>query len=318
MADLAFSCAGKICVKENSRDGYQAKYEYNREHQMSANRQKVRVVTDTTAVLPEEYTRAHSVEVIPQVILFGEKSYLEEKEMTFEQFIDALKQSEDLPKTAAPPIASAEEAFRAQLQHADTVLAIHPSSEVSGTVRSATVAREQSFPDADIRVLDTRHIGANLATLVKVAVEMAETGATGDEILGRLHAMIPRGRVYFLVDTLEYLQKGGRIGAASALLGTALNIKPILSMKDGKITAFEKVRTHSKALMRLKEIAREQVQEPGTAYLSVGHADRLEDAQKLAAELEDIFDISGIPVYNMGASITTHAGPGVLKIAFFK
>ena len=89
-------------------------------------------------------------------------------------------------------------------------------------------------------------------------------------------------------------------------------------MADGKIAAFEKVRTHSKALMRLKEIAREQIGDPEQAYLSVGHADRMEDAQKLAAELEEIFGISGIPIYNMGASITTHAGPGVLKIAFFK
>ncbi len=284
---------------------------------MADNSIKVRIVTDTTAVLPADYLKVHEIEVIPQVILFGEKSYLEEEELTFEDFIVKLKASRVLPKTAAPPIASAENAFRKQLTQAETVIAIHPSSEVSGTVRTAQVAKEESFPDEDIRILDTLQIGANLATMVKIAVGMAEKGSDADEIMACLQSMVPRGQVYFLVDTLEYLQKGGRIGAASALLGTALQIKPILCMKNGKIDAFEKVRTHRRAYERLKEVSRQMIDNPETAFLSVGHADRLGDAQRLAGELEDIFDIQDIPIYNMGASITTHAGPGVLKVAFF-
>ncbi|MBN1267756.1 MAG: DegV family protein [Anaerolineales bacterium] len=284
---------------------------------MTDKEQRVRIVTDTTAVLPLEYLQSHPVEVIPQVILFGEDSFLEDLDISFEEFIEKLKTSADLPKTAAPPIQSAEEAFRKQLKYAHTVLAIHPSTEISGTVRSATIAKEQSFPNEDIRILDTRQIGANLATMVKLAETWAEEGRHADEIMDQLEDMIPRGRVYFLVDTLEYLQRGGRIGAASALLGTALQIKPILSMEEGRITAFEKVRTHNKAYERLKEIAQEKIKDPDSAYLSVGHADRLEDARRLAAELKVIFSIDEVPVYNMGASITTHAGPGVLKIAFF-
>jgi len=284
---------------------------------MTEQTRKVRIVTDTTAVLPQDYLNRHEIEVIPQVILFGEDSYLEDQNITFEGFIEMLKESDVLPKTAAPPIQSAEEAFRKQLRYAETILSIHPSSEVSGTVRTATLAREQSFNDADIRILDTRQIGANLATMVILAEEWAEEGKSADEIMARLKDMIPQGRVYFLVDTLEYLQKGGRIGAASALLGTALQIKPILSMSDGKIDAFEKVRTHHKAYERLKEIAQEQINDPSAAYLSVGHADRISDATKLAEELKEIFKTDHVPIYNMGASITTHAGPGVLKIAFF-
>ena len=287
------------------------------ESTMTEQTRKVRIVTDTTAVLPQDYLNRHEIEVIPQVILFGEDSYLEDQNITFEGFIEMLKESDVLPKTAAPPIQSAEEAFRKQLRYAETILSIHPSSEVSGTVRTATLAREQSFNDADIRILDTRQIGANLATMVILAEEWAEEGKSADEIMARLKDMIPQGRVYFLVDTLEYLQKGGRIGAASALLGTALQIKPILSMSDGKIDAFEKVRTHHKAYERLKEIAQEQINDPSAAYLSVGHADRISDATKLAEELKEIFKTDHVPIYNMGASITTHAGPGVLKIAFF-
>ncbi len=278
---------------------------------------RVRIVTDTTAVLPGEYLEQHGVEVIPQVILFGEESYLEEEDLSFEEFIIKMKASPDLPKTAAPPIISAEKAFRKQLSRADTVLAIHPSSELSGTVRTVQVAKAENFPNEDIRILDTRQIGANLATMVKIAVEMAEQGSDGDEIIGKLESMVAKGKVFFLVNTLEYLQKGGRIGAASALVGTALQIKPILCMSDGKIAAFEKVRTHRRAYERLKEIAKEMIEDPGSAYLSVGHADRLADAQRLTGELETIFGITDIPIYNMGASITTHAGPGVLKIAFF-
>lgn len=284
---------------------------------MSALKRKVRIVTDTTAVLPPEYIAAHPIEVIPQVVLFGETSFLEDRELSFEEFIVKLKASAELPKTAAPPIQTAEEAFRRQLAHADTVIALHPSAELSGTVRSATLAKEQSFPGADIRILDTRQIGANLATLVQLAEQWAEAGEDADTILERLEAMIPRARVYFLVDTLEYLQKGGRIGAASALLGTALQIKPILCMNNGRIEAFEKVRTHQKAFERLKEIVRDEIRDPISAYLSVGHADRLQDAQRLAEELCAQYTLENIPIYKMGASITTHAGPGVLKVAFF-
>jgi len=277
----------------------------------------VRIVTDTTAVLPPEYIAAHAVEVVPQVVLFGEESFLEDRELTYAEFIRRLKISAQLPKTAAPPVGEMIKAYERQLAAAQTVLSIHPSTEVSGTVRSAQTAKDDSFPNADIRILDARTIAGNLATLVMRAVEWAETGVSADEITSRLQTLIPRGRIYFLVATLEYLQKGGRIGGASALIGTALQIKPILQVKDGRVEALEKVRTHHRAFERLKELVVEQCPRSPDARLCVMHADDLNEARRLAADLEAALGFRNIPIYSVGAAITVHAGPGTLAVGFF-
>lgn len=278
---------------------------------------RIRIVTDTTAVLPRDYVQAHHVENVPQIILFGEESFQEEYELSYADFIRRLKSSSQLPKTAAPPPGLLLEAYRRQLAEADTVLSLHPSTEVSGTVRCAITAKEQAFPEADIRILDTRTIGSNLAAMVMDAVEWAESGVPANEIMNRLQAMIPRGRIYFLVATLEYLQKGGRIGGAQALIGSVLQIKPILQFRDGRVEPLEKVRTHQHALERLKELVYEQCPRTPGAHLSVMNADEVDLAQKLAREFEARLGFERVPVYNVGASITTHGGPGILGVGFF-
>ncbi len=284
---------------------------------MIINSPSVRIVTDTTAVLPQEYIAAHPIEVVPQVILFGEESYLEDAEISYAEFIRRLKASAQLPKTAAPPPGLMIEAYRRQLAQARTIISIHPSVEVSGTVRSAQIAKEEAFPNADIRILDTRAIAGNLATLVMLAVAWAESGVSADEIMARLRATIPRGRTYFLVATLEYLQKGGRIGGAAALVGSALQIKPILEIRDGRVEALEKVRTHKHAFERVKELVAEQCPRAPESHLCVMQADALEMAQRLAGELGAALRLGHIPIYNLGASITTHGGPGTLAVGFF-
>ncbi len=278
---------------------------------------RVRIVTDTTAALPPGYAAAHTVEVVPQVVLFGEESFLEDAQISYAEFIRRLKMSAQLPKTAAPPPGEMVSAYARQLAEADTILSIHPSSEVSGTVRSAQTAREDSFPNADIRILDTRTVAGNLATLVTLAVEWAESGVSAGDILSRLEALVPRGRTYFLVATLEYLQKGGRIAGASALIGSVLQIKPILQLKDGRVEALEKVRTRHRAFERLKEIVIEQCPRSPEARLCVMHADDLDEAQRLAGDLKSALGFAHVPIYSVGASITTHAGPGTLGVGFF-
>jgi len=277
----------------------------------------IRIVTDTTATLAPGFAAAHSIQVVPQVILFGQESFREDVDLTYAEFIRRLKASPELPKTAAPEPGDVIVAYRRQLAAARTVISIHPSSEVSGTVRSAQTAAAESFPDADIRILDTRTVAGNLASLVMAAAEWAESGMSADEIVSRLNALIPRGRTYFLVATLEYLQKGGRIGGASALIGSALQIKPILEIKKGRVEALEKVRTYHHALERLKQLALEQCPRSPEARLSVMHADDLDAARQLAADLKAALGSSDIPIYSVGCAITTHAGPGALGVGFF-
>jgi DegV family protein with EDD domain len=278
---------------------------------------RIRIVTDTTSALPMDYARAHHIEVVPQVINFGTESYLEGVTLEYSEFIRRLKASAQLPKTAAPRVGDMIEAYRRQLEDATTILSIHPSSEVSGTVRSALTAKSDAFPNADIRVMDTRLIGGNLASMVIAATEWAEHGIDADQIMTRLQEMIPRGRIYFLVATLEYLQKGGRIGGASALIGTALQIKPILELRDGRVEVLEKVRTYHHALMRMRELVKEQCPHLPEAHLCVMYAEDRVGAERLAQELKCEFEMREVPIYLTSASITTHAGPSALSIGFF-
>jgi DegV family protein with EDD domain len=280
-------------------------------------KEAVRIVTDTTASLPEGYAAQHPLEVVPQVIIFGQESYLEDVEITYDEFVRRLRSSSQLPKTAAPPPQEFVKAYERQLAHAETLISIHPTSDASGTVRSAITTKEADFPRADIRIIDTRTIGGALGSLVRMAVQWAESGVSADEIEARIRALVPRSRTYFLIRTLEYLQKGGRIGGAAALMGSVLQIKPILEVREGRVEVLEKVRTQQRARERLLELITEQCPHSPEAYPCVMHADVLADARRLAADLQAALGFRDIPIVNVGSAITTHGGPGVLGVGFF-
>ena len=146
---------------------------------------------------------------------------------------------------------------------------------------------------------------------------MAEAGQSADAIETRLRAMIPRGRIFFLVATLEYMARGGRIGGAAALLGGVLQVKPILTLRDGKIDVLEKERTLKRAVARLKELVVEQYPRQSPGYLSVMHAGVPEQGQQLADDLGAQLGLTDIPIYDVPPAIVTHAGPGILGVGFF-
>ena len=276
----------------------------------------IRIVTDTTSGIPKSIADRYHIPVIPQVINFGNESYLEGTELDNAGFMDKLRRSTELPKTAAPPPELFVAEFRKILPTCDTVFCIHPSAEVSGTVRSVSVAA-QDFPGADIRIIDTRTIGSPLATLVQLAAEWVESGLDADAIETRLNSMIPNSVIYFLVSTLEYLAKGGRIGGAAALLGSVLQIKPILIFHEGKVDQFEKERTHRRAVARLKELVYTQAPRDGQAFLSVMHAAVPDLGKELADDICREYNLPSIPILDVPPAIVTHGGPGILAVAFF-
>ena len=276
----------------------------------------VKIITDTTACLPAEFVRRHDIPVIPQIINFGDDSYYEGVDMDAAAFMARLKAAAELPKTAAPPPQLFVEQFQRLAPLGEPILCIHPSAEISGTVRSATIAAAE-FPDADIRVIDTRLIAGPLGTLVQQAAEAAAAGADAAAIAARAREMSGRCRFYFLVSTLDYLARGGRIGGAAALVGSLLSIKPILRLHDGRVESYEKERTHKRALSRLKEIILEEAPRDGRAYLSVMHAGNSDEGQALAIELGRTIGQPDVPVLPLPPAIITHGGPGLLAAGFF-
>lgn len=276
----------------------------------------VKIITDTTSCLPPELATRYNIPVIPQIINFGEDSYYERSQLDNAAFMARLATCRDLPKTAAPPPELFMQEFARLAPSGETILCIHPSSEVSGTVRSAQVAAME-FPDADIRVIDTRTVASPLATIVELAALWAEQGLDADSIVNRLNSLIRRCRVYFLVATLDYLARGGRIGGAAALMGSVLQIKPILTLQDGKVDQYERERTQKRAVARLKEIVCEQAPHDGSGYLTVMHAGVRHEGQRLAEDLSLLINQPYVPVLDVPPAIVTHGGPGILGAGFF-
>ncbi len=274
------------------------------------------IVADTTSGLPCGLLRERGVPLIPQIVTFGDESFRDEYELDTAVFLRKLKASTALPKTSAPGPSLYYPIYRKAQENGESVVVVAPSSKASGTFRSAQIAAKD-FSQVDIRVVDTLTIAGNLASLVLMADQWAKNGEDAIAIVRRLMGMAPRGRIYFMVDTLEYLQKGGRIGGAKALVGELLQVKPILTIRDGQVEPFEQLRTKKRALARLIEIVKEQCPKTDTAYLCVMQADILDEARELASRLQSEMGCGEIPTYELPPAIVVHAGPGALAVGFF-
>lgn len=278
----------------------------------------IKIVADTTSGISPERARELDIAYIPQIIIFGDEAYRDDTEIDNVTFLQKLRSSPVLPKTAAPQPPLYTPIFEEYGKPGNTIIVICPSAEVSGTVRSATIAA-QDFPDADIRILDTRTIGSGLASIVLQAVEWAKQGMDADELVQKIMEMSTRQKVYFLVDTLEYLHKGGRIGGAQKLVGGILQVKPILTLRNGRAEAAESQRTKQRALARLKELVVNEYPKNQNGYLTIMHGGVEEEAIALATDLAKLLNLQPeeIPIYFLPPAILVHAGPGVLATSFF-
>ncbi len=274
------------------------------------------IVADTTCGLPRDLLTQRGISLIPQVVIFGEEAFYDDKQLDTAMFLQKLKAAKELPKTAAPEPPLYFPIFEEAKSTGESVIVIAPTSKASGTVRSAQTAA-LDYPDVDVRVVDTQTISCNLGTLVLMADDMAKVGRSTDEIVAKLNDMIPRGRIYFLVDTLEYLAKGGRIGGAKRLLAELLEIKPILQVKNGQIEAFEQQRTKKRALARLIEVVTEGCTGGGESHLCLLQVEAEKEAEALVEELRSRVNIQNIPIYELPPAIVVHAGPRAMGVGFF-
>jgi DegV family protein with EDD domain len=274
------------------------------------------IVADTTCGLPHELLEKRGIPLIPQVVMFGEESYHDDKDFDTAVFLQKLKASRTLPKTAAPEPSLYFPIFEEARRIGENVVVVAPTGKASGTVRSAQIAA-QDFQDVNICVVDTQTVSCNLGSLVLVADDMAKAGKRADEIVAQLENMIPRGRLYFVVDTLEYLAKGGRIGGAKKLLAELLEIKPILQVKDGQVEPFEQQRTKKRAIARLVEVASESCKSGEAAHLCVLQVAAEKEAESFVEQLKSRISVDNIPTYQLPPAIVVHAGPKAMGVGFF-
>ncbi|GAA2479186.1 DegV family protein [Terrabacter carboxydivorans] len=274
-----------------------------------------RIITDSTAYLPKEVVERHDIEVVPLHVVVGGKDYVEGRDISAAQVAAALRDYTIVTTSRPTPQVFAETYRRLVDEGATGIASIHLSSQMSGTVEAARLAAaEVSVP---VEVVDSETIGMAMGFAVVAAAESAAAGADLPTVVEAVHERLGPSGVLFYVDTLEHLRRGGRIGAASALLGSALAIKPILAVRAGRIVPVEKVRTSSRAVARIEAMVLEQVTKGGHVVdLAVHHLDAPARAEQIAAELREL--VPGPPevlVVELGAVVGAHVGPGTVAIA---
>lgn len=276
----------------------------------------VKIIADTLACLPENVIKKYNIPIISQNINFGNDSYRENIDLQIDEFYEKLRSSAEIPTTAAPYPADYIKLFEELTPLKETILIISPTAKMSGTFASASLARKE-FPTCDIRVIDTNLIASPLGTVVEQTCIWAEQGLSADEIEQKVLALSAKNKTYFYVDTLEYLARGGRIGGAKALMGSMLQVKPILCIENGQIDQYESIRTRKKALLRFKEIIHEQCPKNKESLITLMHADVEEEALEIKKQLEQELGIEDIYLTNVPPAVVTHAGPGVFAVGFF-
>lgn len=273
---------------------------------------QVHIVTDSTCDLPLSLRESLGITVVPLNVHFGETVYRDQLDLDSDQFFRLLAQSPELPKTSQPAPILFEDAYRELTADGSSVVSIHLSSKLSGTMRSAESGREALHNRGQVEIVDSMSASLGLGLIVMAAAELANEGADQREVASFVRRLVQNVHLWFFVDTLEYLQRGGRIGRASALLGTILNIRPILKIEEGEVHPVEKVRTRSKAIDRLVEFVELF---PSIDRLAVMHSTQsLTEAETLLKRLEPLYPREKILVSRYGPVIGTHAGPGCLGV----
>lgn len=274
---------------------------------------RIRIVTDSSCDLPDELVSSTGIEVVPLAIRFGDEELVDREELTTAEFWARCATSPTLPSTAAPAPGRFETAYRRLVDEgADGIVVITLSGELSATLQSAILAAEQV--DVDVRVVDSRTVSLGIGTIALACARAAAAGASIDEVEGLARDLVGRTRVVGALDTLENLKKGGRIGNARVLLGTALSIKPIIEVRGGRVEEAGKQRTRAKALRLLLDRVREDAGRIGD--LAVLHAD-CSDVDQFVEMLHEIHD-GEIVIGEIGPVIGTHAGRGTIGVAYHR
>ena len=277
----------------------------------------IKIVTDSTAYLPQETVLKHDIRVVPLCVHFGEEAFKEGVELSDEEFYARLSKAPVLPTTSQPSAGEFLEVFQELVDNGHEIITLTISSKLSGTWNSAMAAKEM-LPEAGISVIDTLSVSVGLQMMVEVAIQSIAAGATRQEVTDQIEQIKEKMHIFFVVDTLEYLAKGGRIGNAKAFLGTVLKVKPILTIQDGAIEPMEQVRSKRKALARMLDLVEECLGEDAPrAHLALTNSLVPEEARMISRELTDRLGCSEAIFGDLGPVIGTHTGPGTIGVAAY-
>ncbi|MGD6966708.1 DegV family protein [Rossellomorea vietnamensis] len=275
----------------------------------------IKIVTDSTVDLSKEEIETYGIHVVPLSISIEGENFLDRVDITPKEFMEKMKQSNELPKSSQPPAGEFVKLYDKLGSDGSTVLSIHMTGNMSGTVRSAESAGEMS--SANVKVVDSRFISKALAFQVIEAAKMAEDAKSLESILERLDQIRNETNLFVVVDTLENLVKGGRIGKGRALIGSLLNIKPIASLAGGEYTPVAKVRSHSQVVKYLSAQFVEDVKGKTIRGVGLVHADGLDLAQKLKSRIIELTGYEAIEIEDTTPIISTHTGPGAIGFMYY-
>ena len=279
---------------------------------------RVAVVIDSTAYIPEVMLKEKDIHIVPLNVIFGDEIFLDGVDMIPQTFYSRLSSSKIMPSTSQPSPDAFKLKYRELLDQGFQIISMHISSNLSGTVNSAMQAKNE-VGNGDIEVIDSKLTSMALGFPVLAVAQAAREGATLKECKSIAEECVLKSGAVFAVNTLEFLHRGGRIGGAAAFMGTALNLKPVLHLDDGKIEALEKVRTMTKAMDRLVQVLGNKIGHSGSLHLAAIHSNVPEEAQKLLFKARNSFSVDQVQdavVADISPVIGTHTGPGTVGLAY--
>ena len=281
--------------------------------------QKIAFVTDSTAYIPQELVKKYDITVVPQVLIWGDHTYQDGVDIQPEEFYTRLKSTKVMPTTSQVSVVTMQDTFQSLIDHGQDVVGVFISANLSGTVQSAIRGREAlGKANGKVTIIDSHSTAMAMGFQVLAALRAAEEGASLTDCVALVENAREHVGVYFAVDTLEFLHRGGRIGGAQRFIGSALNLKPILALRDGRVEAEDRVRTKSRALDRLIELVSGHVSGKSKIRIATLHANAETEARVLLNRASLKFNAIESVLSSVSPVVGTHAGPGTVGIAFME
>jgi DegV family protein with EDD domain len=275
----------------------------------------MKIVTDSTADLPRELVEEYDIEIVPLTVRLGDKTFRDYYDISPVEFYQMLHETEDFPTTSQPSVEEFLSTYE-KLGKDEKILSIHISMELSATCQSAGVAVQQ-LSDWDITVMDSRLTSVGLGLMVLEAAKAVKSGADAKEVMELVERLKSEIKVYFSVDSLEHLQKGGRIGKAQAFAGTMLKIKPLLALEGGMVVPVEKIRGSRRLIRRMVELVEADAGENKVVKAGFVWGESVKRVNDLVAQLNESVQLEEVCRNNIGTVITSHAGSTTFGIGYF-